>query len=44
MEMLQETSNVIIRLVQNKHSKNEVQKIRQREGSLDKESQPWIHL
>ena len=39
MEMLQEASNAIIKLVQNKHFKDEVQKIRQKEGSLGKESQ-----
>ena len=39
MEMLREASNAIIKLVQNKHFKDEVQKIRQKEGSLDKESQ-----
>ena len=38
MEMLQEASNAIIKLVQNKHFKDEVQKIRQKEGSLVKES------
>ena len=32
MEMLQESNNVIIKLVQNKHFKDEVQKIRQKEG------------
>ena len=35
MELLQEASNAIIRLVQNKHFRDEVQK----EGSLGKESQ-----
>ena len=39
MEMLQEASNAIIKLVQNKHFKDEVQKIRQKEGSLGNESQ-----
>ena len=39
MEMLQEASNAIIKLVQNKHFKDEVQKIRQKEGSLGKERQ-----
>ena len=39
MEMLQEASNATIKLVQNKHFKREVQKIRQKEGSLGKESQ-----
>ena len=39
MEMLQEASYAIIKLVQNKHFKDEVQKIRQKEGSLGKESQ-----
>ena len=39
MEMLQEASNAIIKLVQNTHFKDEVKKIRQKEGSLGKESQ-----
>ena len=39
MEMLQEGSNAIIKLVQNKHFKDEVQIIRQKEGSLGKERQ-----
>ena len=39
MEMLQEASNAIIKLGQNKHFKDEVKKIRQKEGSLGKESQ-----
>ena len=38
MEMLQEASNAIIKLVQNKHFKDEVKKIRQKEGSFGKES------
>ena len=37
--MLQEAGNAIIKLVQNKHFKNEVQKIRQKEGSLGRENQ-----
>ena len=39
MKMFQEASNAIIILVQNKHFKDEIQKIRQKEGSLSKESQ-----
>ena len=39
MEILQEASNAIIKLVQNKHFKDEVQIIRQKEGSLGKERQ-----
>ena len=39
MEMLQEGNNAIIKLVQNKHFKDEVKKIGQKEGSLGKESQ-----
>ena len=39
MEMLQEASNAITKLVQNKHFEDEVQKIRQKEGFLGKESQ-----
>ena len=39
MEMLQEASNAIIKSVENKHFKDEVQKIKQKEGSLGKESQ-----
>ena len=39
MEMLHEASNKITKLVQNKHFKDEVQRIRQKEGSLGKESQ-----
>ena len=38
-EMIQEASNAFIKLVQNKHFKDEVQKIRQKEGFLGKESQ-----
>ena len=39
MEMLQEASNANIKLVQNKHFKDQVQKMRQKEESLGKESQ-----
>ena len=39
MEMLQEASNAIIKLVQNKDFKDDVQKIRQKEGSLGRENQ-----
>ena len=39
MEMLQEANIAIIKLVQSKHFKDEVQKIRQKERSLGKESQ-----
>ena len=37
--MLQDAGNAIIKLVQNKHFKDAVQKIRQKEVSLGKESQ-----
>ena len=40
MKMFQEASNAIIILVQNKHFKDEIQKIRQKEGSLSKELWP----
>ena len=39
MEMLQEASSAIIKLVQSKHFKDEVQKIRRKEGALGKENQ-----
>ena len=39
MKMFQEASNAIIILVQNKHFKDEIQKIRQKEESPSKESQ-----
>ena len=39
MEMLQEESNANIKLVKNRHFKDEFQKIRQKEGSLGKERQ-----
>ena len=37
--MIQEASNAFKKLVQNKHFKEEVQKIRQKQGFLGKESQ-----
>ena len=39
IEILHEASNAIIKLVQKKHFKVDVQKIRQKKGSLGKESQ-----
>ena len=39
MDILQEESNAIIKVVQKKHFKDKVQKIRQKEGSLGKENQ-----
>ena len=37
--MLQEANNTIIKLVQNKHFSDEVQKIKQKKDTLGKESQ-----